>query len=311
MIIEQTVSPPSFRLGKAYAIDFSSDGSLLASLADNVELWGIKERNRLNTFDVPSNPSSLMFSPDGSQLVVVNTAGTVVVLDIRSGKSVCEFNTSKKGKQGSNIVFSDDGSEIIYGSWDGDLFVYNRATCACIYKTNFDNAMITCITYSSVTKTFFFAIQNKWSKDNPKLSHSIVYNRLPFSDAGFQKIDEHKGTIKELRISNDGKKLAILGNRKKNDQLIVQDITTNKAIASRDIKPSGTPNKFCWSPDDSVIAFTGDHQVTVFDSLKLKPIGFIPLQYACDVLFSPDGSFLAIGSWEKGLVLNTDQIDFL
>ena len=47
----------------------------------------------------------------------------------------------------------------------------------------------------------------------------------------------------------------------------------------------------------------------MFDASSLKLVGRYPDPYPCSAAFSADGSQIAIGSWEDGIVLGVDEIE--
>jgi WD40 repeat protein len=53
-----------------FEVAFSPDGKLLATLSEGVTIWDIGTKNRVYQDDGPPLPQTLLFSPDGSWLVV-------------------------------------------------------------------------------------------------------------------------------------------------------------------------------------------------------------------------------------------------
>jgi predicted Zn finger-like uncharacterized protein len=70
---DKPIPPPGLLLGmdsKPFAVAFSPDGKLLATVSEGVTLWDVGTKTRVYQDDGPPLPQALLFSPNGSWLVV-------------------------------------------------------------------------------------------------------------------------------------------------------------------------------------------------------------------------------------------------
>ena len=72
-----------WKIGTSYAVAFSGDGRLLATLGRDVSLWDLALRSKVVRAHPFSHPSDAAFSPDQRHLAVRSTSGQIAIVDVR------------------------------------------------------------------------------------------------------------------------------------------------------------------------------------------------------------------------------------
>jgi WD40 repeat protein/transcriptional regulator with XRE-family HTH domain len=124
---------------------FSPDGSLIASGHSNgeINIWNVKSGKVIQSLQKPipnSAPnllnyqiSSLMFSPDGNDLISGDMNGLVIVWDVKTGKKLMTLTeqegASIEARQGINwIAYSPNGKYVAVASERNFTSVFNAST---------------------------------------------------------------------------------------------------------------------------------------------------------------------------------------
>jgi len=101
-------------------VTFSPNGQILAA-DDNtsVRLWQVNEGTFWKTFNQPTDPRGLAFSPDGGLLAIGLADGTIRIWDVTTGEEVNVL----RGHTGfvTSLAFSYDGRILASGSNDGTV----------------------------------------------------------------------------------------------------------------------------------------------------------------------------------------------
>ena len=106
------------RLAVGYDLATTDDGNTVACVGRRLNLFEVSSGNKVSTSHPFSHPSSAAFSPAGSLLAVKNTSGRIAVLYSATGEVVFDHKNQAEG-EGSEVLFSPDGTELIDGSWKG------------------------------------------------------------------------------------------------------------------------------------------------------------------------------------------------
>jgi WD40 repeat protein len=70
---------------------------------------------------------------------------------------------------------------------------------------------------------------------------------------------------------------------------------------------AGTLTLMDWSPDSQEFATIRKNSVVFYDAATLLARRSIDLQFASDIAYSPDGSLVALGSWEAGVLFEREN----
>ena len=107
------------------SLAWSPDSSTVAVASNQkgVELWSIKQRDKLTTLNNPSGSfSSLAWSPDGKKLGVGADEGITYILDTNDGHVFDEFGS---GYELNSIAFAPDNSTLALGYGDRTAQIWN------------------------------------------------------------------------------------------------------------------------------------------------------------------------------------------
>ncbi|MGZ8868482.1 MAG: WD40 repeat domain-containing serine/threonine protein kinase, partial [Thermoanaerobaculia bacterium] len=85
---------------------FSPDGRLLATAAENIQIWDATSLRKIGRFDHPSAVWSVDFSPDGRWLVSAHGDGAILVWDLAEWR--LEANLNEHGEAVRAVVFHPD-----------------------------------------------------------------------------------------------------------------------------------------------------------------------------------------------------------
>lgn len=84
--------------------------------------------------------------------------------------------------------------------------------------------------------------------------------------------------------------------------MVVLDVETGVIRWEKEVTLAGTGGALRWSPCGRYLAAVQKGQIAVYDARDGLLLGCRAMQYPSDVAFSMDGSLIAFGSWQNGLV---------
>lgn len=115
---KKITSQPSFISG----FSFSPDGSVLVSiLGGAITFWDTVTFEEIKRIDGYNNAERAVFSPNGSEIYISQRGGSVVVIDVESGKEarpITVKNLEGYSYSVPNVVFSKDGSFFVVGGYN-------------------------------------------------------------------------------------------------------------------------------------------------------------------------------------------------
>ena len=91
-------------------------------------------------------------------------------------------------------------------------------------------------------------------------------------------------------------------------QIDVLELNKPQIVSSTPFLYGGTNLSLDWSPDGRHLACVHKDEAAVMETGGLSVVGRVPLSYPCHVKFSPDGSLLAVGSWQQGTVKRFEDV---
>jgi WD40 repeat protein len=118
-----------FNIERVATLDFSPDGSLLASGSEKgiIVLWDAGTGKEKTFFSGHGDRvTSLDFSPDNTLLASGSADGSVLLWDVPAGKK----RAGLRGNDGEimSVTFSADGQLLAAGSWNRDVILWDAAT---------------------------------------------------------------------------------------------------------------------------------------------------------------------------------------
>lgn len=119
--------------------------------------------------------------------------------------------------------------------------------------------------------------------------------------------------LSSVAASPDGHYLAALYRADGVERLSVFALADGKLLASTPVgQGGGTGNALCWSPDGSTVGRIGKGKLEFYGWPGLALRHELAFIYPCALAFLPGTPLVAIGSWEKGalveLKLNEETI---
>jgi WD40 repeat protein len=284
-----SIRKPGFRIGASFRAAFSGDGARLATVGKRVTVWDVAARTRVGSVHPFPHEASIDVSPNGERLVVKNTLGDVVVLDVESLSEELRLSGVAYG-EGSPVRFSPCGEFVIDGSWNGDLLVRDAASGEVVLHES----------GGSITSIACSADRSHWLYT--RAGAGCVTRRWPFME--FEPMVYANGDFllgpHALAISGDGQRIVTA-----RWQLIeAWQIDGNRLelLGEHSVATSGTGDAVAWSPAGTSIAYAGAGQALVLTP-ELHVVWRADFRYPSDVAYSPDGDLLAIGDWSSGAVI--------
>ncbi|MFZ1106385.1 MAG: WD40 repeat domain-containing protein, partial [Hyphomicrobiaceae bacterium] len=296
-----------WKIGVSYAVAFSPDGRLLATLGRDVSIWDLALRSKVVRAHPFSHPSDAAFSPDQRHLVVKGTSGQIVIIDVQSGRIVVDFGNAAEG-EGSNLQYSPCGEYILDGTWSGRLSVRRASSGALEFVQEFHGEMIRSVHRSDDGRCWVIAHGAKaTANDRPPPPDYFSAWAWPFGSAGHRILPERIAFSRSSALSADGALLAVVHGAPP-DTLSVFQIDDGACAGVVSIQGGGTGHALGWSNDGRLIGSVQDQNVVFYTWPGLRKMHELALAYPSDVAFSPRGDALAVGSWQVGWVLSADRL---
>jgi WD40 repeat protein len=291
------------KLQRSYALAFSSDGTFLITIARDVVVWDVESRKKRFRSHPLANPASCAIHPAATQLAVKSTNGKVAILDAHSGTTLRLFDQDSS-QEGANIEYSADGAHLIDASWAGTLTVRCSTKGTIAHQVSFPGEMLTRISRTSSGDRWFVLHQPRAtsSHGHPPASYISVW-LWPLSSP-IARLSINDAHIQYFVSSPDGTRLCILTR----DSVKSIRADDGQQIASAPYASSDTHITAAWSPDGMDVATVQRDGVEFHAAETMYSLLEVPLKYASDVAFSPDGSLVALASWECGFLVQRHQL---
>ena len=110
-----------------YRLQFASDGPLLVH-SNTEKPLGIK----LLTNDIPWFPLDASWTPDGKQLAILTSLGTIFFWETATWEETARFSVATRSAE--SLAFSPDGRTFAVGQEKGDILLWNTATQRMLFK---------------------------------------------------------------------------------------------------------------------------------------------------------------------------------
>lgn len=274
---------------RVISLAFSPSGKILTSVSADTTLilWDTETGERLHSLDAFVGPIyDLAMSPDGLHFVTVHQREFLVkVWDLATGKETLRFGGMKeKTIFPYNAIFSPDGKALaVSGSFYGDIPQWDVTSGA---------ALLSLGPYGSM------ALQVAYSPDGRRLASihdSMVVIWDTVSGEQINAFQAHNGWVMDLSFSPDGTKLVTGG---WDGYIKLWNVSNGKLVLSFHTILSGV-DKVIFSPDGYSIAAIGtDGVARVWNTTSGQLLRVFDSHYAEHMAFSPDGTILALASYE-------------
>lgn len=285
---------------------FSPNGERLASLSKDLVLWSSPDIKKLWRARPLAHPAHVAFSPDSSLLAVKSTSGHRRLIASTSGGIVSELNNHSRG-EGGNILFADDGSSIIDGSWSGWHSVLNLDG-EVLFEEQFANEMVIGVLRHPTGRIWFRHQRRGPDLHDGKSAQRLLGRSQPFSHGDFQQISIELNSYQDATFSPDGQVLAILSGHSPN-VLSAYGFPTMQLVKKVELPETFRLGcRVRYSPVGDVIAVISSTLLVLLSAKDLTIEAELPMPFGCSIDFSPTGSLLAVGSWGEGEVIRVDDV---
>jgi WD40 repeat protein len=286
-------------LQSCYQVAFSKTGELLVTLSRDVVGWSVRRRTKRFRVHSLSHPAHCDIHPSDSDIVVKNTAGQIALLDADQGKLI-RMLAQPKRNEGSNILYSPCGEYVVDGSWTGELTVRSTQSGDIAFRKVFPGEMITRVTTTVKGDTWLVVHQPRtMTRDKPPTSAYVSLWNWPFTSP-YDHVMSHENAIKAVALSPDAKGLCLVGD----DSIGVMSLLSKAFVCLAPYSYSGTQFVATWSPDGQQIATVQENSFVFYVAQTMEKLYSIESSRASDVAYSPDGTLLALGSWNSGVLVN-------
>ena len=268
------------------SVHFSPDGARIATASwdSTARIWDAESGAQLFVLRHERPVDTVVFSPNGSLVVTSSQDETAKVWDVETGALVHVL----EGHSGPVFVaqFKPDGSRILTTGGDGTARLWDTATgdlvwtyVGVVWCASFDP------TGTRVTAASTDGHVRVWD------ARRTVYQLA---------LRGHTDRVGSARFSPDGTRLLTASS----DRTIkLWEAATGHGIASTG--PESTPQLFvAWSPDGTRFLTIEDRVAKIWNASTMRPLVRLvghtaPLWTGGRAAFSPDGTKVVTGSWDR------------
>jgi hypothetical protein len=291
--------PPKIK--NCHRVAFSPDGLKLLCIGKHANLWSIRDQEKQWRAHPFSNPSNAAFSPDGTSIAIKNTEGRIVVLHTASGEIECDFRNQAEG-EGSNVLYTPSGEQVIDGSWGGLLTVRSRHSCEIHFQTRFQGEQVSRIHQPGDAR---FLISEHHPRatayDKPPADCYFLRWLWPVGNAEPSRMPFTFPFVSASALSHSGRCLAVVYGAPQ-DRMVLLELDSGAIRWTQAVQIGGTGSMLRWSSCDRFIGAVQKDQISIYQSEDGARIRCHPIQYPSDIDFSPDASLVALGSWREGSI---------
>ena len=285
-------------IAASYEVAFTPDGQRLVAVGQRVAIWNLATRKRQGAYRPFAHPSSVDVSPSGAHCIVKSTGGELALMSLDAQPVITKVPV-REAAEGAAALFSPCGEFVVDAGWDGGLAVRALPSGKVQFKKTFRNRMLPHLACDARRELYVFH-RHATSEKPVGPADELVLRRWPFDAHPEVSIAGDWAMDVAVTPSPDGRRLGVA----QRDRLSVVDVATGATLAARALDDGVSVDiSVAWSPDGALLACIESQQVSFFDAATLARRARHALAYASDVAFSPDGRLVALGSWEKGVVM--------
>ena len=294
-------------LGCAYGVQFSPDGTRLAVLGRDLILWDVAARRKLWRCKPIPHCSAMAFSPDGSALAVKSTSGLLAVVDGATGDVILNFRNSKDG-EGSGPAWSPCGRYLADGGWNGRLQMREAATGEVVFAQDHPGEMLRGVTAIDAIDggkrlLILHGVKSVEAGQVQPPDYVTVWD-WPLQ-AGAGRVVVSLPALDSIAASPGGHYLAALHRADGVEQLSVFALADGRLLGTTSVgQGGGTGNTLQWLPDGSAIGRIGKGKLEFYGWPGLALVQELAFTYPCALAFLSGTQLAAIGSWEKGALID-------
>ncbi len=299
------------RLPEGMALCCSDDGNILVCLGRRVNVFDMQSRERILSAHPFSHPSDAAFSSKGKALAVKNTSGRIIVLDPFTGEVLKDFKNPKDGDEGSEVLFSPNGRELIDASWKGDITVRRLSDSTIVMQQSFAGEVIGRISHDRVRRTWLFEHHPivRPGENWPSPPY-LTLQRWPFGKHKANILNLDLDIIHSATLSPDASRLCYVATRRRVGSWIkISQASDGAVVASSDeIKIGGTGSELAWAPDGEYLGSVQSRRFVFYRASDFSLLGEVPCTYPSSICFLPGTDDVALGSWNDSAVVKFNDI---
>lgn len=293
---------PLLELKKSYDVAFSPDGKQLAILATVPEVVDLATQKSVK-LDMPSHTGHLAFSPKGDRVAGLSTSGRIGVCDAKTGKSLIKLDDCKT--EGNRVQFSPNGSKLVSGDWDGNLWIWDLRKGKLDRKVEVaPDAMIEDLEFTADGKTLIVAVYVRGDEQSNFLSlWNWPLGERQRSRINAEKMGKARMEVCRIAVCQKTDELAVL---KKNESVAIIKLPSGRVLREYAVEDAA---ELSWSPDGHWLAIKPHAgKIILLNASNMTEAGQVEIPYPERPKFSPDSRLLAIGSWSKGQIWEVDHL---
>jgi len=240
------------KFSRAYDIFETPDSKYLIALyTSKINIFSADDMKIICEFKDIKHPAYIAFSPDSNVFAIKNTSGYIAVFSLESLS--CISKNKLTGVEGRNIVFDQDGKNVVCCDWDGNIHIYNYfdndfKICEIAKRESF--GMINCIRKIDDCFYFFFdkgIVKWKFPFNKNKISKQIFEPESWFYRIVTAKYSNSNNEIATAKITDN--RVLIYNNY---TEKLEKQILLNNRVLDLD-----------WSSDGKYILITCMHYDTI------------------------------------------------
>ncbi|KAG4428260.1 hypothetical protein IFR05_016256 [Cadophora sp. M221] len=237
--------------------------------------------------------TSVVFSPDGKQVVSGSRDQTVRLWDAATGKRLQTLEGHADGV--TSVAFSPDGKQVVSGSRDQTVRLWDAATGKRLQTLEGHTDHVTSVAFSPDGKQVVSGSHDQ----TVRLWDAATGKRL-------QTLEGHTSHVTSVAFSPDGKQV-VSGSW---DQTVrLWDAATGKRLQTLEGHTSGV-SSVAFSPDGKqVVSGSWDQTVRLWDAATGKRLQTLEghTSHLTSVAFSPDGKLLPVLQVSEHWVVEGDR----